>query len=69
MLTTRDEALLYPSEADRVEAWRLKELVTAGYPIVVAEKIAARLDIDLHRAVDLITTGGCPLELAVAILL
>lgn len=56
------------TEADRVESWRLGELLTAGYPLEHAERIAARDDIDLHQAEQLIREG-CPHELAARILL
>lgn len=57
-----------PSERERVEAWRLHVLVEAGYPVAIAERVAARVDIDLHQAVDL-PARGCPHELAARILL
>lgn len=62
------ETIVSPSENDKVEAWRLLTLVQAGYPVADAEQVAARHDIDLHRAVELVA-GGCPPELAAAILL
>jgi hypothetical protein len=56
------------TEADRVESWRLGELLNAGYPLEHAEQIAARDDIDLRRALKLIA-AGCPHETASRILL
>lgn len=56
------------TEADRVEGWRLRELIAAGYPVVVAERIARDLTVDLHKAVELLRRG-CPPELAARILL
>jgi len=56
-----------PTEAETVEAWRLHELLRADYPVPLAEKIAARPDVDLHRAVEL--AAVCPHELAADILL
>jgi hypothetical protein len=56
------------TEADRVESWRLGELLAAGYPLEHAEQIAARDDIDLHQARQLIR-NGCPPETAARILL
>ena len=55
------------SERDKVESWRLHVLIEAGYPLETAERIAAS-DVDLHRAVELITQG-CPTEVAEKILL
>ena len=39
------------SERAKVESWRLHVLIEAGYPLPLAEKIAAALDADLHEAV------------------
>jgi len=54
-------------EQDRVEGWRLHVLIEAGYPIDLAERIAAS-SADLHRAVELLE-NGCPPALAAEILL
>ena len=43
-----------PTEADKVEAWRLHELIEAGYPVLLAEQLACRVDVDLHEAVELV---------------
>jgi hypothetical protein len=51
-----------------VEAWRFEELQRAGYSAFAAKQLATRLDVDLHRAVDLLR-GGCGEELALQILL
>jgi hypothetical protein len=56
------------SELDQVEHWRAQELIRAGYPADGAAKLAARHDVDLHRAVELLSSG-CPAELALQILL
>ena len=55
-------------ELERVERWRADELERAGYPREAAQRIAARHDVDLHRAVALLQQG-CPVELALQILL
>jgi hypothetical protein len=55
-------------ELERVESWRREELERAGYPRDAAERLAARHDVDLHVAVDLLRRG-CPLEVALEILL
>jgi hypothetical protein len=51
-----------------VEAWRLEELRRAGYSALAAKELAARLDVDLHRAADMLRSG-CGEELALRILL
>jgi hypothetical protein len=56
------------TELERVEGWRLEELTRAGYPAEAAAQIAARHDIDLHRAIKLLEQG-CPPEVAAKILL
>ena len=48
--------------------WRRQELERAGYDGSAAGKIAERMDIDLHFAVDLLRRG-CPPETALSILL
>jgi hypothetical protein len=54
-------------ERSKVEGWRLHVLMEAGYPLPLAEKIAAS-EADLHRAVELLSSG-CTAETAAEILL
>jgi hypothetical protein len=56
------------TELERVERWRADELMRAGYDPAGAADLAARLDIDLHTATDLLERGCSP-ELALQILL
>ena len=56
------------TELDRINRWRAEELERAGYDRRAAAKLAARHDVDLHRAVELVERG-CPPELAADILL
>lgn len=56
------------TETEKVERWRLEELLRADYPVMLADELASRLDIDLHRAIKLVTDGCAP-ELAAQILL
>ena len=56
------------TELERVERWRAGELMRAGYDSAGATALAARLDIDLHTATDLLERG-CPADLALQILL
>jgi energy-converting hydrogenase A subunit M len=58
---------LAESELERIERWRAQALERAGYAADAAHEIAARLDIDLHEAIDLVK-AGCPPEIAVRIL-
>jgi hypothetical protein len=57
------------STASQVEAWRLEQLLNAGYPLETAERLAELPwhQVDLHQAVDLACTAGH--ECAAAILL
>ena len=55
------------SERAKVESWRLHVLIEAGYPLALAERLAAS-NADLHRAVDLVRIG-CEPETAAEILL
>jgi hypothetical protein len=60
--------LLPENEMERVRHWRADELVRAGYDHAAAVALAARHDIDLHLAVELVERG-CPHELAIDILI
>ena len=60
--------MLYDNELSQVERWRIDELERAGYDPRAAMTLAARHDVDLHRAVDLLH-NGCSAELALKILL
>ena len=60
--------MVYESELTQVERWRIGELERAGYDSRAAMTIAARHDVDLHRAVDLLRQGCSP-DLALKILL
>ena len=44
------------SERSKVESWRLHVLIEAGYPLSLAERLAAS-EADLHLAVELVTNG------------
>jgi hypothetical protein len=55
------------TEVDRVERWRTAELMRVGFPGDDAVALAARTDVDLHEAIELVRRG-CPTELAVRIL-
>jgi len=55
-------------ETDLVEAWRAEQLELAGYGAAGAAELAARQDVDLHVAIELIAQGCTP-ELALKILL
>ncbi|HEY8103402.1 MAG TPA: hypothetical protein VIE18_02735 [Gaiellaceae bacterium] len=56
------------SEKAKVESWRLHVLMEAGFPLPLAEKLAAALDADLHEAVQLVRRG-CDPRVAAEILL
>ena len=55
-------------EIEAVERWRLESLERAGYDIEAAAVLAASHEVDLHGAVALLERG-CPVELALQILL
>jgi hypothetical protein len=67
-MTAAEAELQIESEAERIERWRREELSRAGYDRRAAVELAARFDIDLHSATDLLAKG-CPPQLAVQILL
>ena len=55
-------------ELDQVVAWRAEQLELAGYGAAAAAELAARQDVDLHVAAELLASG-CAAELALKILL
>lgn len=55
------------TERSKVESWRLHVLIEAGYPLTLAERLAAS-EADLHLAVELVG-NGCVHETAAEILL
>jgi hypothetical protein len=56
------------TEAERVERWRADELIRAGFDPDSAQKLAAALDVDIHRAAQMLE-HGCSQDLALQILL
>jgi len=62
MTTTRA-----PVPSSDVEAWRLRRLVDAGFPLPLALDLAATPGVDLHALLALLDRG-CPPELAARIL-
>jgi hypothetical protein len=67
-MTAAELRVVNDTEMERVEHWRAEELIRAGYTPPDAVALAARHDIDLHRAIELISQG-CPYELAIEILI
>jgi hypothetical protein len=67
-MTTAEIHVTSETELERVEGWRAEELIRAGYTPTDAVALAARHDIDLHSAVELMSLG-CPYELAIEILI
>lgn len=59
MATTELELLEDNEKTNPVFRWRLTVLRRAGYEEQAARELAARTDVDLHRAVDLVRRG-CP---------
>jgi hypothetical protein len=57
------------TERAKVESWRLHVLIEAGYPLRLAEQLAVAETVDLHQAVELVTTSGCAHATAADILL
>ena len=57
----------FETERSKVESWRLHVLIEAGYPLTLAERLAAS-EADLHLACELVS-HGCGHETAAEILL
>ena len=53
----------HESERAKVESWRLHVLIEAGFPLPLAERLAAS-DADLHTCVDLKRQGCAPATVA-----
>lgn len=58
---------LAPAEAHDIIRWRRRQLVEAGFPLPVANRLARDPRYDLHGLIEL-AEHGCPPELAVRIL-
>ena len=54
-------------ESEKVAGWRLHVLMEAGYPVLLAERLA-HSEADLHSAVELVRRG-CEPKTAAEILL
>jgi hypothetical protein len=67
-MTAAEVHVTSETEKDRVEHWRAEELVRAGFDASDAVALAARHDIDLHFAIELVEQG-CPYETAIDILI
>ena len=66
-MTEVTETVICEGERAKVESWRLHVLIEAGYPLSLAERLAAS-EADLHRAVEIVRSG-CAHETAAEILL
>ena len=60
-MTAADTEVL--DEIELIESWRAEQLELAGYGAAAAAELAARHDVDLHRAIEMLS-DGCPAELA-----
>jgi len=67
-MTAANVNVVVESELERIVRWRSEELERAGYAPDGAKAMAARLEIDLHEAIDLVKRG-CPPDIALRILL
>ena len=59
---------LHMDEAAEVLAWRFDALCRSGFDLDAAAVLAANVEVDLHRAIELVGRG-CPPELAARILI
>jgi hypothetical protein len=67
-MTAAETRLYLDTELARIEQWRAEELERVGYSRRDARQLAARHDVDLHLAIDLLRQG-CPVPVALQILL
>jgi hypothetical protein len=54
---------------DSIVTWRLQVLLEAGYPVELAEQLAAAKHVDLHYAVELVKVKRCEPKTAAELLL
>jgi hypothetical protein len=59
MAETTETYIERENEQAKVESWRLHILIEAGFPLPIAEKLAAS-EADLHTSVDLLRQGCSP---------
>lgn len=59
MAETTETTVEHGDEQAKVEGWRLHVLIEAGFPLQLAEKLAAS-EADLHGCVDLLHRGCSP---------
>lgn len=57
------ETPVWGDEQAKVESWRLHVLIEAGFPLPLAERLAAS-QVDLHTCVDLLKAGCSPVTAA-----
>ncbi len=63
MAEITDTTIERESEQAKVESWRLHVLIGEGFPLPIAERLAAS-DADLHTCVDLLRQGCAPATVA-----
>ena len=57
------ETIERQSDREKVESWRLHVLIEAGFPLPLAERLAAS-EADLHTCVELVGQGCDPIVAA-----
>jgi hypothetical protein len=67
-MTAAETTFKIDTELERIESWRLQELERAGYSPAASVELAGRHDVDLHHAIELLSSG-CPHDIALRILL
>jgi hypothetical protein len=68
MMTAAQFEDLCIDEAAEVLAWRFDALCRCGFDLDAAAVLAANVEVDLHRAIELVVRG-CPPQLAARILI
>ncbi|RDI75953.1 hypothetical protein Gocc_0372 [Gaiella occulta] len=59
MAETTETPVEQENEQAKVESWRLHVLIEGGFPLPLAERLAAS-EADLHTCIDLIRQGCSP---------
>jgi hypothetical protein len=59
MAETTETPVFRDNERSKVESWRLHVLLESGFPVHLAERLAAS-GVDLHEATELLRRGCTP---------
>jgi hypothetical protein len=65
-ILTKD-TVIHETERESVHAWRRQALEEIGFDMILADSLAARMDVDVHK-LEAMVKAGCSIALAEAII-